>query len=167
MLHRVAGDILKTRAQVIVQGVAANDPMDQGLARSLHELFPQMHKDFHRWCHQHHPRPGTAWHWQTPLPDKIIVNLIIRDGGYGHGARPGKARAADLNHALHALRKLARDKGFRSLALPHLATGVGGLEQPEELALVDSQLAELDIPIVIYTDFVAGQKAAEPGIEPA
>ena len=51
MIHEVAGDILLTRAQVIAHGIAANDPMTEGLALSLHEKHPSMHKDFHHWCH--------------------------------------------------------------------------------------------------------------------
>lgn len=161
MLQQVSGDILKTGAQVIVQGVAANDPMDQGLAKSLHELFPEMHKAFHRWCHQHHPKPGAVWHWVTPLPDKIIVNVITQEGGYGRGARPGKAKIKHVNHGLHALRKLAEDQGFKSLALPRLAAGVGGLDWKEVWGVMESQLADLGKPVMVYADFVPGQKADE------
>ena len=32
MIHEVEGDILETKAAAIAQGVAANDPMNQGLA---------------------------------------------------------------------------------------------------------------------------------------
>lgn len=63
MIYEVEGDILLTNAQVIAQGVAANDPMKQGLALALHERYPAMHKDFHHWCHQIRPEPGTAWLW--------------------------------------------------------------------------------------------------------
>ena len=77
MIKQVEGDILLTRAQVIAHGIAAMDPMNQGLAKSLHEKYPAMHKDFHHWCHQHHPKPGEAWMWGGP--DGLrIVNLILR-----------------------------------------------------------------------------------------
>ena len=63
MIYEVEGDILLTSAQVIAHGVAANDPMKQGLAMALHERYPAMHKDFHHWCHQARPEPGAAWIW--------------------------------------------------------------------------------------------------------
>lgn len=47
MIHYVSGDILLSRAQAIAHGVAPMDPMNQGLARSLHEKYPAMHKDYH------------------------------------------------------------------------------------------------------------------------
>ena len=63
MLSEVAGDILLTGADAIAHGVAANDPMDQGLAMALHKNYPAMHKDFHHWCHVQHPKMGAAWAW--------------------------------------------------------------------------------------------------------
>ena len=63
MIHEVEGDILLTKAAAIAHGVAANDPMNQGLAAALHERYPAMHKDFHHWCRQHHPKVGSAWFW--------------------------------------------------------------------------------------------------------
>ena len=36
MIHEVEGDILLTQADVIAHGVAASDPMNQGLALSVH-----------------------------------------------------------------------------------------------------------------------------------
>ena len=38
MIHLVEGDILLSHAQAIAQGVGINDPMDKGLALSLHTL---------------------------------------------------------------------------------------------------------------------------------
>ena len=85
MLHEVTGDILHTGAQAIAHGVAANDPMNQGLALSLHERYPAMHKDFHHWCHQQGPKPGEAWMWGGPERVRV-VNLITREGGRSHHA---------------------------------------------------------------------------------
>ena len=87
MIVEVEGDILLSRAEVIVHGIAANDPMSEGLAKSLHERLPAMHKDFHHWCRQTHPKPGAAWSWRS-ADGVCIVNLITQDGGYGHGGRP-------------------------------------------------------------------------------
>lgn len=161
MIHEVEGDILLTRAQLIAHGVAANDPMNQGLALSLHERYPSMHKDFHHWCHQQHPKPGEAWIWGGSEGVRI-VNLLTQEGGYGGNKRPGKASEANVNRALRVLKKIIQKEGFKSVALPRLATGVGGLEWTQVKPLIESQLADLDIPIYVYTVFHAGQQANEP-----
>ena len=161
MIHEVTGDILLTGAHAIAHGVAANDPMNQGLALSLHEAYPAMHKDFHHWCHTQHPKPGDAWMWGS-ADGKRIVNLLTQEGGYGHGARPGAATTQNVSNALRALAKMVSKEGFTSLALPKLATGVGGLSWEEVEPLVRQRLGDLDIPVYVYVEFHAGQQANEP-----
>ena len=161
MIHTVEGDILLTRAQAIAHGVAPMDPMNQGLAKALHEKYPAMHKDFHHWCHQEHPKPGEAWMWGGPGGVRII-NLLTQEGGYGHGGRPGKATTTHVNHALRALKKIVNKEKIESLALPRLATGVGGLEWDEVHPLIEHQLGELSIPVYLYVTYRPGVKAEEP-----
>ena len=161
MIYEVSGDILLTRAQVIAHGVAPNDPMNQGLALSLHEKHPAMHKDFHHWCHQNHPKPGSAWVWGGSSGVRI-VNLITQDGGYGHGAKPGKATAKHVRDSLKELSKIIKKESFTSVALPKLATGVGGLEWDVVKPIIEEKLGDLDIPVYLYTDFHANQEAKEP-----
>jgi len=160
MIIEVEGDILHSKAQVIVHGVAANDPMNQGLAKSLHENMPAMHKDFHHWCHVHHPKPGEAWLW-TAADGVRIANLITQEGGYGRGSLPGKASIKNVTHALRAVKKMATKENFTSMALPRLATGVGGLDWADIQPLIKEQLADLDIPIYLYSVYRQGEKAKE------
>ncbi len=160
MIHEVEGDILLTGARAIAHGVAANEPMNQGLALSLHERYPAMHKDFHHWCHVNHPKPGEAWVWGGAEGARII-NLITQDGGY-ENKKPEKATESNVNRALRALKKIIQKEGFSSIALPRLATGVGGLDWEQVKPLIESQLGELDIQIYVYVVFHAGQKANEP-----
>jgi O-acetyl-ADP-ribose deacetylase (regulator of RNase III) len=163
MLYEVSGDILLSKAQVLAHGVAANDPMNQGLALSLHERYPSMHKDFHHWCHVNHPKEGETWMWDGAGSVRI-VNLITQEGGYGRGSRPGKASTKSVSDSLKSLAKLAKKQGFTSLALPRLATGVGGLDWSDVKPLIEQRLGDLDIPVYIYTEFRAGEAAAEPGL---
>ena len=161
MIVEVEGDILLSRAEAIAHGVAANDPMNQGLAASLHENYPSMHKDFHHWCHLQHPKLGSAWIWSGAQGARVI-NLITQEGGNEHGSKPGKASITSVNHALRALKKLVAKEGLASVALPRLATGVGGLQWEDVRPLVFNQLADTDANIIVYAKFVPGKKAAEP-----
>lgn len=161
MIHEVEGDILLSGAQAIAHGVAANDPMNQGLAQALHNNYPAMHKDFHHWCHLQHPKPGSAWIWSGAGGARII-NLITQEGGHGHGSRPGKASVSSVNHALRALKKVIAAERLSSVALPRLATGVGGLEWTHVRPLISNQLGDVDARIYVYTKFMPGEKAKEP-----
>jgi len=160
MIHEVEGDILLTGARAIAHGIAPNDPMNQGLARSLHERFPAMHKDYHHWCSVNHPKTGSAWIW-SGAEGVRIVNLITQEGGYD-GRPPGKASEPNVNHSLRALKKIVEEENITSLALPKLATGVGGLDWEDVKPLIESQLGGLDIPVYVYVKFIEGAKASEP-----
>ena len=160
MIHEVEGDILLSKAQVITHGVAPNDPMNQGLALALHERYPSMHKDFHHWCHQQHPKPGAAWLWGGAEGVRII-SLLTQDGGYGAGSRPDKATLKNVNQSLRTLKKIVQKEKLQSLALPRLATGVGGLDWDQVKPLTQSQLGELGIPVYVYVVYHAGQEAEE------
>ncbi len=160
MLFEVQGDILLSQAQAIAHGVAASDPMNKGLALQLHEKYPMMHKDFHHWCHQHTPKPGAAWMWGGTGGVRI-VNLITQEGGSAHSSHPGRATLSHVSHALRDLRKMVDKEGFTSVALPRLATGVGGLDWNDVLPLVQQHLGDLDIPVYVYSTYQAGQAAEE------
>ncbi|MGR8922067.1 MAG: macro domain-containing protein, partial [Gammaproteobacteria bacterium] len=153
MIYEIEGDILHSGAAAIAQGVAPNDPMDQGLALSLRERYPAMHKDFHHWCHTEQRKPGEAWAWGGAGGVRI-VNLLTQPAGPGH--RPGRADAKDVNHALRALKKIVNKEGFTSLALPRLATGVGGLDWADVRPLVEQQLGDLEIPVYVYVVYHPG-----------
>ena len=160
MIKNVEGDILHTTAQVIAHGIAANDPMSTGLAKSLHERFPSMHKDFHHWCHQAHPKAGEVWLWGGTEGTRI-VNMITQEGGYGHGSKPGPASVANVGSALKSLAKLANQEKFSSIALPRVATGVGGLSWGDVEPLIERHLGELEIPVYVYAVYRQGVVASE------
>ncbi len=163
MIHFVSGDILLSRAQVLVHGVAPSDPMTHGLALSLREKYPALHKDFHHWCSQQHPKPGAAWMWGSAGGVRI-VNLITQDGGYGAGGRPGRATLHNVRASLRALTKMAEAESFTSLAVPRLATGVGALSWDDVLPVLEERLGALGIPVYVYSEFHAGKAATEPGL---
>ena len=120
-----------------------------------------MHKDYHHWCDQTHPKPGEAWMWGGPGGVRV-VNLITQEGGYGHGGRPGRATIKNVRHALRALAHLVESEGFASLALPRLATGVGGLRWEDVRPVLEERLGALAIPVYVYAEFHTGQQADEP-----
>ncbi|MBL8756279.1 MAG: macro domain-containing protein [Planctomycetes bacterium] len=165
MIHKLSGDLLLSHADLIAHGVAPGDDWKSGLALALRERFPSLYKDFRHFCHQTSPKPGSAWLWRGV--DQAgrqwrIACLLTQDPPAHEGGRPGKATTAHVNHALHALKKIAVDEKVKSVALPRLATGVGGLAWQHVEPLVLSQLAGIGVPVYVYETFVAGVAAKEP-----
>lgn len=161
MIYEVEGDMMLTRAQVIAHGVAVNDPMIRGLARKLHQRFPTMVTEFRQWCQQQKPEPGEIWLWGEL--DKIrIVTLVTQEGG-GPG-RPGRESKIAIHRTLRALKRLAIDEKFTSIAMQKLGDGFGGVDWFEVREMMDSQLDELLFPIFVYVTELDGQVASEPGL---
>jgi O-acetyl-ADP-ribose deacetylase (regulator of RNase III) len=119
-----------------------------------------MVKDFRHYCHTDKPDAGAAWMWGGPGGVRI-VNLLTQDAPDAPGGRPGRAHIEHVRHALRALRQMVETEGFESLALPRLATGVGGLEWDEVLPLIRQYLGDLHIPVLVYATYHKGQKANE------
>jgi O-acetyl-ADP-ribose deacetylase (regulator of RNase III) len=160
MIRYVSGDIRFSQADAIAHGVAPNDAFDQGLAFALHEAVPAMYKDFRHYCHTQHPKAGGLWTWGGVYPNRIVA-LFTQEAAYDHGARAGKASVHNVNHALRARAKAAQQEGWTSLALPRLATGVGGLGWAEVKPLIEQQLGELDITVIVYETYRPGEKGDE------
>lgn len=155
MIQEVTGDILLTKAQAIAHGVAPNDHFNSGLALSLREQWPAMYKDFRHFTHNTHPKPGTLWLWGGAGGHRII-NLFTQEPAASEHSHPGKASLSHVNHCLKELHRVVEAEGITSLALPRLATGVGGLNWDEVLPLIKNHLGSLKIPVSVYTTYRKG-----------
>jgi O-acetyl-ADP-ribose deacetylase (regulator of RNase III) len=120
-----------------------------------------MYKDFRHYCQTVHPKPGATWEW-AGAEGARVVSLFTQDAAYGHGAKPGKATLEHVNHALRALRQMAEQEKLSSMALPRLATGVGGLSWQDVSPLIDKHLGDLTIPVYVYATYQKDVAANEP-----
>lgn len=66
-----------------------------------------------------------------------------------------------MNHCLKALSKLVENEGVKSLALPRVATGVGGLDWKDVKPLIEKHLGHLSIPVFVYATYQPGVQAKE------
>ncbi len=160
MIVEVEGDILLSDTECIAHGVAPGDHFSQGLALSLREAWPSMVKDFRHFCQTTHPKPGELVMWGG-AGGKRLIHLLTQEASSVQGGRPGRATTVYVNHALRELRLFIEKEGVKNLALPRLATGVGGLSWEEVRPLIIQHLGELRIPINVYVVFHKGVKAKE------
>jgi len=93
-----------------------------------------------------------------------IFCLMTQEGEHEHGAKPGHATTANVNHCLRQLQHELEKGEIKSIALPRLATGVGGLKWEEVRPLIENHLGGLSIPIYLYTQYQQGVQAKETGL---
>lgn len=155
MIQYISGDLLQSKAQLIAHGIAPNDNFHQGLALALRENWPALYKDFRHYCQTQHPKAGECWVWASASGQRI-ANLMTQEEAYGHGSKPGKATVANVNHALRVLHKYIESEGITSVALPKLATGVGGLDWADVKPLIEQHLGSLKATVEVYESYVPG-----------
>jgi O-acetyl-ADP-ribose deacetylase (regulator of RNase III) len=165
MIREVEGDILLTRAQVIAHGIAPQDHFDTGLALALRERWPSLVRDYRHAVQSHALNPGDIWAWtgvDAAGGTRGIVNLLTQNMlGQGPSAKPAKATLENVGHALKALAHHVQKEGIKSVALPCLATGVGGLQWADVKPLVRQYLGGLGIPVIVYEVYRSGVQADE------
>ncbi|MDR2852729.1 MAG: macro domain-containing protein [Burkholderiaceae bacterium] len=165
MIREVEGDILLSKAQVIAHGIAPQDHFDSGLALALRERWPSMVRDYRHAARAHALEPGSIWPW-TGVDEhggaRCIVNLITQTMLHtGPTAKPGKATLENVGHCLRELAKYIQKEKISSLALPRLATGVGGLLWGDVKPVLAKHLGGLDIPVLVYEIYRKGVPANE------
>ena len=165
MIREVEGDILLTRAQVIAHGIAPQDHFDSGLALALRERWPSLVRDYRHAIQSRAAHPGDIWAWAGVDADgatRRIVNLLTQNmRGEGPAAKPDKATLENVGHTLKALAQYVQKEGINSVALPRLATGVGGLEWVDVKPLIQQHLGGLGTAVLVYEVYRAGVQADE------
>lgn len=153
MITELSGDILETTAEAIVQGVAPFDHFNQGLALRLKEEWPAMARDFRHFCHLENPKPGAAWIWSGP-GGKRIINLLTQEASDGekHSGHPGPSNLSYLRHTLKSLVEIVEKENIRSIAIPKIATGVGGLDWVDVKPLIHEYLGNCKAEVFLYVD---------------
>jgi len=162
VIYEVEGDIMLSRAQVIVQSVAVGDAMTRGIARKLNERYPSMVEAFRAWCEETNPEPGEIWLWEAADKSQVI-NLITHEGD-DDPARLRRPNKIAVHRCLRRLANLVAEQRIKSLAMPRIASGNSGLDWVDVRGMIHSQLGEVLAPIFIYVAQLEGQVAFEPGI---
>ncbi|MBK7637528.1 MAG: macro domain-containing protein [Saprospiraceae bacterium] len=162
MIKEVKGDILMSDSKTIAHCVAPMDHFDSGLALSLRENYPAMVKGFRAYCHTHHPKAGEIWVWGG-VGGIRIINLMAQEPApsENYKGHPGKASISSLEKTLKNLVKFIETEKPQNVAIPKLATGVGGLEWNEVRQSIYKYLDALDTPVFLYTTYNKGIKAQE------
>jgi len=97
--------------------------MGRGIALQFRKTFPENFKAYRAACERKEVRPGKMLVYETGvLQPRFIINFPTKRHWRG------KSRIEDIDAGLHALVKEIRDRRIRSVALPPLGCGLGGLD---------------------------------------
>lgn len=147
MIEYTGGDILKCEAEALVNTVNCVGVMGRGIAAQFKNAYPENFEAYAAACRRDEVRPGRMFVFETGrlmLP-RYIINFPTKRHWRG------KSRIEDIEAGLAALVEEIRSRNIRSIAIPPLGSGLGGLEWGEVRPRIETALKELDdVRVMIY-----------------
>lgn len=154
MIRFVQGDILKADSDALVNTVNCVGIMGRGVALQFKNIFPKNFKAYEAACKKGEVQPGRMFVFDTGelTPPRYIINFPTKRHW------KGKSRIEDIEAGLEALVQEIRVRKIRSIAIPPLGSGLGGLDWATVRPLIEQALAAVpDVDVVVF----------EPGGGPA
>lgn len=147
MIEFTSGDILKDDSEAIVNTVNCVGVMGRGIALQFKNVWPENFRAYEAACKRGEVQPGRMFIFDTGQLawPRYIVNFPTKRHWRG------KSRMQDIEAGLEALLHELRARGIRSIAIPPLGSGLGGLDWAEVRSRIESAMSALpDIRVRIY-----------------
>jgi O-acetyl-ADP-ribose deacetylase (regulator of RNase III) len=147
MIEFTTGDILGANAEALVNTVNCVGIMGRGIALQFKNAFPANFKAYQAACAREDVRPGKMFVFETGTlgNPKFIINFPTKRHW------KGKSRMEDIESGLKALAGEIRERGIRSIAIPPLGSGLGGLNWSDVRPRIDAALRGInDLDVIIF-----------------
>lgn len=142
-----SGDLLAEPAEALVNPVNCEGFMGRGLAKQFKEAWPDNFRAYAAACAANDLRPGRVHVFETGrmFPPRYIVNFPTKRRWRE------RSRLAYVVEGLASLVEEIRRRAIRSVAIPPLGAGLGGLSWPEVRDLIVRAVAELpDVAVLVF-----------------
>ena len=147
MIEYTSGDILKCEAEALVNTVNCVGIMGRGIALQFKNMYPGNFKAYAEACQHGEVQPGRMFVYETgqlTLP-RYIINFPTKRHWRG------KSRIEDIDAGLAALTEVIRERGIRSIAIPPLGSGLGGLDWQQVRPRIKQALERLpDVHVMVF-----------------
>lgn len=141
------GDILSDDAEALVNTVNCVGVMGRGIALQFKKAFPDNYSAYSEACNKGVVQPGRMFVYETGrlTPPKFIINFPTKRHWRG------SSRIEDIQSGLEALQAFLRTERIRSIAIPPLGSGLGGLEWNDVKKLIEESIGKVeDIRVTVY-----------------
>ncbi|KRL14367.1 macro domain-containing protein [Schleiferilactobacillus perolens] len=143
MLMYVTMNLFDSPAQVLVNTVNTVGVMGKGIALTFKKLYPDMFKEYRRFCEQGQLTVGKLWLYKTS--GKWILNFPTKVNWRN------RSKAEYIEAGLQKFVASYQERGITSISFPQLGVGNGGLDWEKTVKpLMEKYLAHLPIPVYIH-----------------
>lgn len=157
MIELKHNNIVTAEAEALVNTVNCVGVMGRGIALQFRKAFPENFTAYKIVCDRGELHPGQLFVYeQAQLTNpRYIINFATKDHW------KGKSRLDYIDSGLKALVEEVQQRGIRSIAIPPLGCGLGGLRWSEVRPRIERALAALpDVRVLLYEPDGAPQASA-------
>src|ERR1043165_5214423 len=156
MIELTKGNVLKADAEALVNTVNCVGFMGKGIALQFKKAYPENFDAYHKACAAGEVQPGRMFifHLHSMLNPKYVVNFPTKRDWRTN------SRYEDIESGLKALVAEVRRLGIRSIAVPPLGCGLGGLDWSKVRPMIERAFAPLpNVRVLLFEP--AGAPAAK------
>lgn len=148
MIEYKNGNLFESSSEALVNTVNTVGVMGKGIALQFKKLFPSNYRLYIEFCHADKFKIGQillSRDHNTLTGEKIILNFPTKE----HWRSPSQYEFIEAG--LIELRKILIKEKIKSVSLPPLGSGNGGLQWQKVKILIESHLSDLEeCQIVVY-----------------
>ena len=147
MIERKTGNLFGEEVEALVNSVNCVGVMGRGIALQFKNAFPANFKAYANACKRDEVQPGRMFVFETKqmAGPRYIVNFPTKRHWRG------KSRMADIEIGLDALAVEIKQRNIRSIALPPLGSGLGGLDWCQVRQRIETKLQDVgDCRVIIF-----------------
>jgi len=147
MIQFITGNIFEANTEAIVNTVNTDGIMGKGIALQFKNLFPHNFKEYSKACKSGAVSIGKLLVTKDSsliYGDKIIINFPTKTTW----RKPSEYQYIEAG--LTDLKNIIKEFKIKSIALPPLGSGNGGLEWYKVKGLIDKHLNDIDCNILIF-----------------
>lgn len=147
MIKYKTGNILNETTEAVINTVNCVGIMGRGIALQFKKMYPDNFKEYAKACKKGEVVPGKMFIYKNNalFNPKYIINFPTKRHW------KGKSNIKDIENGLAALKNDIENLALKSIAIPPLGCGLGGLEWNDVKYLIIEKLGGLeDVEIIIY-----------------
>jgi O-acetyl-ADP-ribose deacetylase (regulator of RNase III) len=147
MIELTNGDITAANAEALVNTVNCVGIMGRGIALQFRKAFPENFTYYRAACDREEVQPGAVLVYETHniTNPQYIINFPTKRHWRG------RSRLEDIEAGLAALVEEVRRRGIRSIAVPPLGCGLGGLSWADVRPRIEQAFQSLPhVHVLLY-----------------
>lgn len=137
MIQHTSGNLFDATVEALVNTVNTVGVMGKGIALQFRQAFPQNYKVYRTACRRGEVRMGRMFVTTRLTEPRFIINFPTKRHWRG------KSRIDDIEAGLQDLARVIEQRRIRSIAIPPLGCGNGGLDWEEVRPRIEEALEPL------------------------